>query len=295
MHIEALEPLFALSPSESTPFLLELARRQAGRRRAASLLDQLARDAYVKPSTLDLRTSHRLDGLALDAAHEFEALLLSPVAPLGCCSVLAPTSQDRTLTAARGTEVVSDPTNVLALECARRLREAPSLAVRLSTLHEVLRAQPLPPGKHFSRHFRMFALAQAGLARPEDGFEVDAIARALATFDRLFDACERIGAHMPARRATIYFDPARETFASRVHAALARAVPNVELAREPFDSRYYAGIRVLFGARSVSGDHVPIADTGVFDWVARLTSNRRMRLVASGMGIQLVPLLYTPS
>lgn len=287
-----LDALFALSPSESTSVLLELARRQAARRRASRLLEQLERDGFVQPSVVDLRTAHRLDGLALDAAREFEALLLSPVAPLGSCSVLAPTSQDRTLTAMRGTEVVSDPTNVLALECARRLRDDPSSAVRLCTLHQVLRAQALPPQKGFSRHFRMFAMAQAGAARPEHGFEVDAIARAVSVFDHLFDACEANGARMPERRATIFFDAARATCADRIRASLARSVPHVELVSEPFESRYYAGVRVLFGARSAEGHHIPIADTGVFDWVAQLTSNRRMRFVASGMGIQLVPLLF---
>src|SRR5689334_13787926 len=140
------EQILALSPSEPAPLLLEPARPQAASRGPADLREQWARDAFVPPpapdlppahasdgpakrgprelreqwardgfvapSALDLRTAHAFDGLALEAAHEFEALLLAPVAPLGTCSSLAPTSQDRTLTAMRGVEVVSDPTNV---------------------------------------------------------------------------------------------------------------------------------------------------------------------------------------
>jgi hypothetical protein len=102
------------APSGTTPPLLELARRQAGRRTPAELVAQTARDGFVQPSALDQRTPHGLDGLALDAAHALEAVALSPVAPLGACSVLASTAQDRILATTRGGELVSDPTNVLS-------------------------------------------------------------------------------------------------------------------------------------------------------------------------------------
>ena len=59
----------------------------------------------------------------LAAAEQFEAVELSPLAPLGVCSVVGLASQNKIVSALRGTEVVSDPTNVLALECARRLRD----------------------------------------------------------------------------------------------------------------------------------------------------------------------------
>jgi hypothetical protein len=36
----------------------------------------------------------------------------------------------------------------------------------------------------------------------------------------------------------------------------------------------------------VGGEDINVSDTGLFDWVARLSSNRRLRLVASGLGIQ---------
>ena len=52
----------------------------------------------------------------------FSPLELSPVSPLGTNSVVATVSQNKTLTTTRGLEVVSDATNVLALECALRRR-----------------------------------------------------------------------------------------------------------------------------------------------------------------------------
>ena len=284
-----------MSPSETTPWLLELARSQAGRRRPSDLLAQSHRDDFVMPLALDQRTLNVLDRLALEAAEGFDAVKLSPVAPLGVCSVLAPSSQDRTLSASRGTEVVSDPTNVLALQCAQRLLERPNEPVRLCTLHQVLRAQALPPKEGFSRHFRFFVLSEAGRSRADDAFEVDAFARQAAVFDRFFDLCGSLGCDFPNRRGTLYVGPRSDVLCKRIRKKLGETLGHIELVTESFASSYYDGARLLFGADSISGEHIPIADIGRFDWMAQLTSNRRMRFVASGFGIQLVPLLFRSS
>lgn len=281
------------SPSETTPALLELVAEQARRRRPAALLEQRRRDRYVEPSALDLRLAHRLDGLALAAAAEFEGLLLSPVAPLGACSVVAPTSQDRTLSTVRGTEVVSDPTNVLAIECATRHRAGERGPIRLCTIHQVVRAQPLPPGPGFSRHFRLFALGTSGPARGADAFEVEAFAAHLAVYQRLFDACAELGAHLPGRRIVVHAGADAATLGDRVAEALAAAAPTAELRRAGPAGAYYHGVRALYGAHSArTGDFVPLVDIGRFEWVARLTSNRKLRYVASGCGLQLIPALF---
>lgn len=290
-----LEPLLESSISDSTPWLLALMRAQAARRRPRDLLAQRERDAFVAPGILDLRTAHRLDGLALAAAADYEALLLSPVAPLGACSVLAPTSQDRTLSALRGTEVVSDPTNSLALECARRLRSAPDQPLRLCTVHQVLRAQALPPRAGHSRHFRMFALVDAGCARAEDGFEVEAIARQLGVFDRLLDlAAVELGCVFGSRRALVRTTAERDTLGARVRARLSRDFPHVVVERAPLEAAYYDGLRVSFGPHTSGGEWAALGDFGAFDWLTRLTSIRRPRFVAAGFGIQLLPLLFGP-
>lgn len=294
MSLEEYSQLFLLSPSETTPILLSLVRQQASRRKAASLVEQFERDGFVSPSMLDQRTIHTLDGFALEAAAGFEAVQLSPVAPLGTCAAVAATSQDRTLSTTRGTEVVSDPTNVLALECARRLKRHPKDPVRLCTIHQVLRAQSLPKRSGFSRHFRLFALAEAGPGLPEDAFEVDAITRHQQTFQKLFDLLGAMGCVFPKRRVVLYSSAQREVLAGRVRASLHQSFPGVELSEERFESAYYEGLRVLLWAEATSGEHVPIADTGVFDWMGKLTANQKMRFVASGLGIQLAPLLFKP-
>lgn len=283
--------LLDASPSETTPTLLELTARQAAARSPADLLAQYDRDAYVHPAPLDQRLVHRLDGLALAAAPDYEALLLAPVAPLGTCSVVTPAGQDRVLSTTRGTEVVSDPTNLLALECAARLRRDPAAHVRLCTVHQVVRAQPLPPGKGFTRHFRMFAIVDAGRGRPDDAFEVDAVRAQAQAFARLFDACAAAtGARFADRHLTVRAD--REPLGDRVAAALTAALPAFTLSREGLDAPYYDGLRVLVSARARNGAVIPIADIGRFDWAATLCAHRKQRFVAGGFGLQLVPLAY---
>lgn len=289
-----LEQFLEFSPSKSTPFLLDLARRQASKRGTRDLLAQHQRDLFVAASPLDQRMIHRLDGVALEAAHEFEAVQLSPVAPLGTCSVVAPTSQNRTLTTTRGSEVVSDPTNVLALESARRLLIDPHTSLRFCTAHQVLRAQPFPPQPGFTRHFRMWAMTEAGASLADEQFEVEAVLRHLLIFNRMFDAfTEKLGCHFPRRRAVVRTSVARSSLRDRLLPKLVMALPNVELVQEPFESKYYDGLRIMFGPHTESGAFCAISDLGLFDWVARLTANRRFRFVASGFGLQLIPLLFS--
>ncbi|MFC9561710.1 hypothetical protein [Agromyces sp. NPDC056965] len=282
------------SPSATRGALLELLREQAGRRRPVDVLAQYLEDGFVAPGLIDQRLANTLDRLALESAPDFEAVLLSPVAPLGAGSVVAPTSQDRTLSTIRSTEVVSDPTNVLALESAKRLAVAADSAVRLATVHQTVRAQPLAAGDVArSRHFRLFALSEAGRGLPEDEFEVRAVARQLAVFDQLLDACaDTLPVEFARRRAVVRVDERGAALRGRLLGRLAGTLPHLELVTEQLDSAYYDGLRVGFGAHTRSGDYVEVADLGRFDWVAKLAGDRRMRFVASGLGIQLVPLLF---
>src|SRR5688572_25985186 len=68
---------------------------QRARRRPAALLEQWRQDRFVQPCTIDQRTLHELDAHLLTATSSFEALDLAPLAPLGACSSVAATSQNR--------------------------------------------------------------------------------------------------------------------------------------------------------------------------------------------------------
>ena len=154
-----------LPATDLQSLMLAVARRRAAATRPADVLRRYETDRFVQPAEAD---PERVDELMRQALRKlppsFEQLELSPVAPLGTSSVVAGISQDWIVSTIRGSEVVSDPTNVLALECARRRRRDRGTPVRLSASHRALRAQRFQAP--LSQHFRLLALCSAG--RPRD-------------------------------------------------------------------------------------------------------------------------------
>ncbi|WP_201022754.1 hypothetical protein, partial [Tepidimonas taiwanensis] len=81
--------------------------------------------------------------------------------PLGTCSTVATVDQNRVLSTVRGTEVVSDPTNALAVEAAvRRSVGDRRRRIDLAAYQRVVRAQALD-GPGLSAHFGLFALVSS--------------------------------------------------------------------------------------------------------------------------------------
>jgi hypothetical protein len=78
----------------------------------------------------------------------------------------------------------------------------------------------------------------------------------------------------PLRRAPPGIDEAAQ-------AALFEGIPS---------SALWSLLLDVFSARAARS--IPLIDGGAFDWVAKLASNRRLVFVASGMGAQLLPLLF---
>ncbi len=286
----ALEALAGgLPPSRLWSLLMDVMARRAAARTPATLMDQWVRDRFTAPAYMDQRALVALDAHLLEASRQFDALELSPVAPLGACSVVGLTSQNKILSALRGTEVVSDPTNVLALECARRLRSDPSRVVRLATSHRCVRAQEVPKGPGFAPHFRIFCLATAGLEQQDHAFVSGALVEHISTLAGALSRLEEHGHAFPDRTVTVLATPERSAIADRI----AAAVPGAR--RGPLEHPYYGGLRFQIGARSTLGTFVPLIDGGAFDWVGKLAANRRLVFVASGMGSQLIPLLFRRS
>jgi hypothetical protein len=275
-----------LPGSELQSVLLEVMRRRAKARAPADVLAQHGRDPFCVPAAADLRTSIAIDSHLLAAAEGFEAIELSPVSPLGACSSFALTDQNRVLSALRGTEVVSDPTNVLALECALRLRKDPGAALHMATSMRVVRAQPVPKLPGYAAHFRIFVLASGGAEAKDHAFTVDTMVRHVRTMGAALDRLEEHGYSFGARRVDVLATPERAALGDRIAAALGAA-------RKPLAHRYYSGgLRYQLWVTPPGGEEVPLVDGGTFDWLAQLTSNRRAVFVATGAGAQLIGLRF---
>jgi hypothetical protein len=278
-----------LPASRLWSLLLDVAEARAGGRRPAELVQQWDRDRFVQPAIVDQRSLVEVDGHLLGAASTFESIELSPVAPLGVCAIMGHASQNKVLSALRGTELVADPTNVMALECARRLHRDAAAVVRLATSHRCVRAQPIPKGRGFTANFRIFCLASAGLERQNHALVVDAMAEQMKIMLHALDQLEQHGFAFPERRITVLTSENRAALGDRIVALLGGAVVARALLEHPY---YNQGLRFQIAARSNEGMEIPLIDGGAFDWVAKLTSNRRAVYGASGLGSQLVPLMF---
>lgn len=264
--------------------LLGVAEQRAAARRPAQLLQQWQTDRFVQPSYIDQRTLLELDRHLFAAAPEFEAIELSPLAPLGSCSVVAPTSQNRVISTMRGTEVISDPTNVLALESARRLRANPERVIKLATSHRCVRAQEVPKRAGFAAHFRIFCMTTAGHERKDQTFVTNALLEHIRVHLRALDRLEQHSYSFPERRIRLLAREDKQHLAQRV----AGQIEHRDVSVEPLEHGYYDGLRFM----SDEGGAIPLIDGGAFNWLHALAANRKLVFVASAIGSQLAAYLY---
>jgi hypothetical protein len=280
-----------LNPQDLQSLLLEVARRRAEKRSPAQVLADFSQSRFYGPSQTSPMALQDWDRLAFGLAEgRFEPLELSPVAPLGACSSVALVDQMWSVPTARRGEVMSDPTNILALEAARR-RKGSTDPVHLAASPRVVRPQAYHDSKLLA-HFRLFALVSAG--RVGD-FEGESLARHLEFYFTAF--AEWFGANVPLRlgytiSSNATGDPRVALVETLAHRHGAECV--VEADREAVD-RYYKGFCFHIYGQSASGEWSLLVDGGAVDWTAKLLGNAKERALVSGAGVErLVGLRGTP-
>jgi hypothetical protein len=262
----------------------------------AALLDHYARNRFVRPASADPMLLVALDQLAFSlAAPRFEPIELSPVCPLGTSSAVAPIDPHLTIATIRNTEVVSDSTNVMALECATRrralLRADPRSRerVRLCASHRLVRPQPVMGPGHFA-HFRLFCLCTAGRDEGSYRFDLETFAEHLDFYLRLLSRCGEIGCPVSGTRVRITdwsgggLTPKLRT---DVMTPLTDAIPGVRLELDPERTTgrgYYHPLCFKIRASNVAGEEHELADGGFTPWTAKLLSNDKERLMISAIG-----------
>lgn len=286
-----------MSPADLLTLLLEVSRRRAAAVTPARLMARWQQDRYVRPAGSDPRQVWQLEARlwALLPA-QFAAIDLSPVAPLGVCSALGPVSQDRVISTTRGSEVVADPTNALALEAARRRPRAGADPLHLASCHRVLRGQPFDaPGLY--QHFRLFALVSTGRDRGSGSTEA-ALLQAHLTF-----WARALSELLPARRSVISytvfgFPPLRERMDDTVLPALRPLPGAVTVVEDPHRRRalgYYerGALRIDVGAGREMSEMSEIGDGGFTDWTARLLGDAKERCLISCVSTERLTALAT--
>jgi hypothetical protein len=288
-----------IEPADLHTLLLEVYRRRASRRAVHAVRADYDANRFVAPSPIDPRSYLEWDRAAFGALPEaFVPIELSPLAPFGACSIVAGMSQDKSVVTARNLEVLSDSTNVLALECARRRRallrrdQRSGDAVHLAASHRLVRPQaPVAPG--FAPHFRLFGMCSAGRNVGEGRFHADALVAHVATLVRAIATF--LGTSSGLR--LVLTDLGEETPRPMWHDAVVEPLRSVAGDLEvTFDQSraigrtYYTDIcyHLYHGATE-------LADGGAVDWGARILSNARERMVICGLGSDRVVRLKYPA
>jgi len=281
-----------LSASDLSALLLEVFRRQAGKTTPAALLSAYRQNRMVKPSAVHAISfrEFELEWLKAGLMVGFESLELSPVGPLGSCSAVATVHQHKVLSAVRGTEVVADCTNILALEaCVRRQASGyPTAPLHLCAAHRHLRTQQINiPG--FTPHFGVFCLSSAGRDTGSFAFEKENIAAHIGLYIRMLrELFENTGLKIVLKA----LDP--ETGPNRLFDAVSDTIHErfpglpVEIKRIPQQQQgYYRELQ--FGiVLDYRGNEYAIIDGGFTDWTQRLAGNRKERFLASAIGLEFV-------
>ncbi len=252
-QIAELVPLLitGLPGTDLQSLMLHVYRQRASALRPADVFRQYQQDRFVCPAHADPVEANRLDGVAFGLLPRgFTPMELAPVAPLGACSALGPVDQNNVLTTVRNTEVVSDPTNLLALECAKRRRASqgasPVAEVKLCASHRVIRAQPFSGPSSFS-HFRALCLCTAGRDAGGFLFETRNMVAHIDYYLRLLEHLREIGYPLRVIRVTLL--PLSSTppdAIDRIQAQLAVSRPQMRVEVKPDSAEagdYYRAVR----------------------------------------------------
>ena len=282
-----------LTPTDLQSLLLEVHRRRSDGLRPADVLSRYEADRFVRPSPNSPARQASWERTAFSHLPEdFEPLALSPVCPLGTCSVVAPIAPGWSVSTTRNTEVVSDSTNVLALECAVRrrqlLRSDPrsTTPVHLAASHRLVRTQPFEGPKMFS-HFGCFALCSAGRDQGGQRFELETLARHIRFYVRAMGTFLGPDAQLYLSVTDFSENPSLELLEGRLLSPLRSRLEEVDCAidQERTQGRgYYPGLCFAVDVTDASGQRLNLADGGVVDWTQQYLSNAKERLVTSGIG-----------
>jgi hypothetical protein len=286
-----------LSPTDLQSLLLEVFRIRSSRLQPSAILSDFESNRFVQRSDVSPLCLLRWEQIAF--AHlpqEFQPVVLSPVCPLGTNSVVAPVDQNWAVATARNTEVVSDSTNVLALECSLRRRELlqedprSSASIHLAASQRLLRAQLYKDSKS-AVHFSSFVLCSAGRDPGNLQFELAALRLHISFY--LSAIRNFLGQNVPLRLSVT--DLSTNTHVELIEAQLFRGIrsafKNIECGFDEQRTKgrpYYLTVCFHIYATAPSGQEMELVDGGDVNWTQKLLSNAKERLVISGIGSERV-------
>lgn len=271
-----------LVPTDLQTLLLAVVRARAEKVTPARVMRRWREDRFVRPSPHEARKIARIEVQLWDLLPSaFVGVELSPVVPLGTCASMASISQNRIVSTVRGSEVVSDPTNALAVEAAVRRQIQRSGRVDLAASHRVVRAQAFHRPGLFA-HFRLFALVSSARDRGSGRTEAQMLK------DHLGYWVTALAALLPAWDVRLTFTSfdcpvLQERFCDTVMPAILDTAPRIQLVHDRTRAQgagYYSGAALAIYAHD-GQDWVDVGDGGLTTWTRDLLGDHKERCLIS--------------
>ncbi len=276
-----------LSGSELNTFLLELFKKRAKQITPSVLLKQYGQNRFSSPASIDPIKYKEDEIFWLKSASRigFQPVLLSPLTPLGSSSVVGYVDQNNVISALRGSEVVSDATNVLALKVANEIDREKKVAVKkYCATHRHVRGQYYD-NPVFSAHFGAFCLVSGGIDRRDRAFEVELVKTHISFY---LEMLLSLFAKEDLSLEVYLVDNINQT--SRQAEDEIRLMCRdlaLDLKRKELRNEYYQILQFKIFL-SHKNSQIDLADGGFVDWTQKMLANKKQRLFISGVGLEII-------
>ncbi len=290
-----------IKPTDLQSLLLAVFKNKALQRNPQKILSDYTSSKYLIPSKIEPQLLLEWDRIAFSHLPDgFITLELSPVAPFGSVSSLAPISQDWVLTTIRNMELISDPCIVLALECALRRREQLKNKktleiVNLACNHRVVRTQRFEK-KDLIQHFRIFSLCSAGRDRGNLEFELESIRTHVQFYIEAIKAYIGEEISLSVTILNLSSDSKNNQLLTNFVKELKDQFQETEIRYEnriTEEKDYYQNIRFKIHCKLEKKIELELVDGGSTDWTQKLLNNAKERLIISGLGSERLCELYS--
>jgi hypothetical protein len=276
--------------SDLNTLLLEVFREKTKTSSASDLLKRYQENRFVEPATvnpIELKQLE-LDTLRIAQKHSFRPIQLSPVAPLGSCSIVATADQNKILSSLRGTEVVADATNLLALHISHCLKSGimdnKNGNIKFSTTHRHVRAQNFKKSPGMLTHFHLFCMVSSGVDHGSYSFERSSFWEHIHVYKDIFQSLFQSDIEVVLSVRSGYKDS--EGLVQRVlQYAEEKSIPiSTSVNSTTQENQYYKGLQFTVITNINGGVH-HVGDGGIVDWTQRLLGNKKERLMISAIGL----------
>ena len=282
-----------LNRSDLQSLLLAVTRERSRQRHLGDVVRDFDSNRFVAPALFPAQQIAQVEqALAAELPPDLDLIELSPLAPLGTCFHTAQLAQDWAVATVRGSEVVSDPTNVLALECARRRRSqrgptAPE--VEIATSHRVVRPQFHGDDRSLRAHFRLFCWCSSGRDTGSHTFEM----RHLFRHGSVYLAAARAVLPDTHGLQVLVTDFSTEGLGERLHRGLIeplrRKHPSAHIDVNPGRAAgkgYYSSLCFHINVIDGDGNVIQLGDGGAVGWTAKILNDRKERLMISAIAVE---------